>query len=368
MSIVTEITRLQTAKDNLKTSINAQGGTLTTETLDDYYLAVDNLPVLDTSDATAVAGEILATKTAYVDGSKVTGTMVNRGSLDTNITEYDDVITFLSGYTTGGTITISPTEKAKFVSDNIKSGITLLGVSGSSSVVETNDGNAGAGDMLSGKTAYVNGNKITGNITSKGAETFMPSTSNQTISSGQYLSGTQTISGDADLVAGNIKSGVTIFNVEGTYTGSTPTDGTATAADINKGKTAYSGNPASKLTGTARIYTPLATNVGIGAMEGDTSPQSYDWSTQFTAWNGKTILIEWATTNDGGTGVTFSLFGASVAANSSGVKVGFVNSSSTLLLTGTTSNASSTTQIAFTPSSLTGLDYLELTMNVYEVI
>ena len=56
-------------------------------------------------------------------------------------------------------------------------------------------------------------------VTKKAAATYTPKTSDQSIASGQYLSGTQTIKGDANLVAGNIKSGVSIFGVTGTYTG-----------------------------------------------------------------------------------------------------------------------------------------------------
>lgn len=56
-------------------------------------------------------------------------------------------------------------------------------------------------------------------VTKKAAATYTPGTSDQSIASGQYLSGTQTIKGDANLVAGNIKSGVSIFGVTGTYTG-----------------------------------------------------------------------------------------------------------------------------------------------------
>lgn len=56
-------------------------------------------------------------------------------------------------------------------------------------------------------------------VTKKSAATYTPGTSDQSIASGQYLSGTQTIKGDANLVAGNIKSGVSIFGVTGTYTG-----------------------------------------------------------------------------------------------------------------------------------------------------
>ena len=61
---------------------------------------------------------------------------------------------------------------------------------------------------------------LTASVTTKAAATITPGTTNQTIASGTYLTGTQTISGDADLVAGNIKSGVQIFGVTGTYTGS----------------------------------------------------------------------------------------------------------------------------------------------------
>ena len=49
--------------------------------------------------------------------------------------------------------------------------------------------------------------KVTQSITTKAAATYTPGTSNQTIASGQYLSGTQTIKGDANLVSANIKSG-----------------------------------------------------------------------------------------------------------------------------------------------------------------
>lgn len=56
-------------------------------------------------------------------------------------------------------------------------------------------------------------------VTKKSAATYTPGTSDQSIASGQYLNGTQTIKGDANLVAGNIKSGVSIFGVIGTYAG-----------------------------------------------------------------------------------------------------------------------------------------------------
>lgn len=84
-------------------------------------------------------------------------------------------------------------------------------------VLDTSDANAVAGDILSGKTAYVNGEKITGSIESLGAQTITPKASAQTIAAGKFLSGTQTIAGDANLVAGNIKKGKSIFGISGTY-------------------------------------------------------------------------------------------------------------------------------------------------------
>lgn len=91
-------------------------------------------------------------------------------------------------------------------------------------------------------------------VTKKSAATYTPGTSDQSIASGQYLNGTQTIKGDSNLTAGNIRSGVKIFNVTGSYAGSSSSGGTdtsdadATAANILSGKTAYVNG--SKLTGT----------------------------------------------------------------------------------------------------------------------
>lgn len=92
-------------------------------------------------------------------------------------------------------------------------------------------------------------------VTKKSAQTYTPGTSNQTIASGQYLNGTQTIQGDSDLVAGNIKSGVSIFGVTGTYEGTggiDTSDATATATDIASGKTAYVNGE--KITGSVVAY------------------------------------------------------------------------------------------------------------------
>lgn len=72
-----------------------------------------------------------------------------------------------------------------------------------------------------GTSGYISsGTKKTLQLTTKGAATITPGTSDQTIASGTYLTGAQTVKGDANLVAGNIKSGVSIFGVAGSFAGS----------------------------------------------------------------------------------------------------------------------------------------------------
>lgn len=86
----------------------------------------------DTSDATAIAAEILADKTAYKNGSKLTGTMNNRGSITGTISTVAGEYTVPQGYHDGGgKVSIDSTEQAKIISGNIKDGVEILGVTGS---------------------------------------------------------------------------------------------------------------------------------------------------------------------------------------------------------------------------------------------
>ena len=87
-----------------------------------------------TSDATVNASEILATKTAYKNGNKIVGTMTNNGAITGTISTKTGQYTVPQGYHDGsGKVSIDSTEQAKLIAENIRSGITILGVEGSMS-------------------------------------------------------------------------------------------------------------------------------------------------------------------------------------------------------------------------------------------
>ena len=88
----------------------------------------------DTADADITSADVLTGKVGYGSSGSVTGGMANNGSTSGTISTKAGTVTIPSGYTTGGTVSISSTEQAKIIASNIKSGVTILGQAGSLSL------------------------------------------------------------------------------------------------------------------------------------------------------------------------------------------------------------------------------------------
>ena len=199
-----------------------------------------------TDDATAGSFDILAGKTAYVKGEKVTGTILSITE-ETAYTPGTEDVTIPKGVYLSAPQVIKG--DANLLPENIKQGVTIFNVEGTAQGgVDTTDATATSGDILSGKTAYVKDEKLTGTIpVIDESRTYTPGTADLTIPGGFYVSVPQTVKGDTNLSAENIKTGVKIFNVTGTFT----SDATANASKIEQGATAYVNGE--KVTGTATI-------------------------------------------------------------------------------------------------------------------
>ena len=89
---------------------------------------------VDSNDATAAVAEILKGKTAYARGTKLVGTMPNNGAVTGKIITKDGLYTIPQGYHDGsGKVGIDAAEQAKILAQNIREGVTILGVKGSMS-------------------------------------------------------------------------------------------------------------------------------------------------------------------------------------------------------------------------------------------
>jgi len=179
----------------------------------------------DTSGATAA--QVLSGRTYWGLQSGAwglqTGAMPDNGAVAIVPTTTQQTIA--AGYHDGsGTVE----GDADLVPGNVRSGAGIFGVAGDPNVVNTASGNAAAADILSGRVAWVDGGEVTGSMPDNGAVTLTPTTTQQTVAMG-YHNGGGTVEGDADLTAGNIKGGVSLFGVDGTLYAPVPRTGQPTS-------------------------------------------------------------------------------------------------------------------------------------------
>ena len=193
---------------------------------------------------------------------------------------------------------------------------------------------ADVGDVLSGKTFYKAPlfELKTGTMASFNPGTVVPTTTNIVYTGGKYLAGDLTIQGDSDLVAANIKYGISIFGV----------------------------------TGSSQTIPTIARNITIGGLQGESSPITYDFTGIVALYEGKTILIKWNTYATDVPSAVFTLMNQPIATNSSGSLVMYCGNSGHVILSWSLSATITTTQITFTTIPAGGS--VELIMSVFEVV
>lgn len=210
MSILNNTTALQNEQTELQSLLDAVNG------LPD---AGGSAPVLQSKTVTPTTTQQTVTPDNGYDGlEKVT---VNAMPTATQATPSITV-------SSAGLITASATQTAGYVAAGTKSATQQLTTQGAKNITPSK----------SKQTAVAKDRYTTGAVTvaaipntyveptaTKSSYAYIPTTSDQTIAAGTYCSGTQTIKGDSNLVAGNIKSGVSIFGVVGSYAGSVDSGG-----------------------------------------------------------------------------------------------------------------------------------------------
>lgn len=196
-----------------------------------------------------------------------------------------------SGQYLNGTQTIKG--DSNLTAANIKSGVKIFNVTGSyagsssggntpnlqtktvtpSESTQTVSPDSGYDGLSKVTVNAISSTYIGSDVTKKSAATYIPKTTNQSIASGQYLSGTQTIKGDANLVAGNIKSGVSIFGVTGTYAG-----GGSSGGSGNNNVEAYA-------------ITDTNPSVSFKRTDGTIKIWGYGTMTSSSGWGGQTTSL-----------------------------------------------------------------------------
>ena len=214
-----------------------------------YNAVASNTTITPTESSQTIGGANYmmegAVTVAAISSNYVGSNITTRSSAD--LTVNGATITAPAGYysasaaksVAAGTVTAPATITS--TGATLTTGTNTLTLSKSVSVTP----NVTAAGYISQGTAGNATVTLTASVTTKGAATYTPSSTNQTIASNQYLTGVQTISGDANLLASNIKKDISIFGITGTYEGGGGSTGlefdTTTATATTTGTLAFTG-------------------------------------------------------------------------------------------------------------------------------
>lgn len=206
MSIATYITSIEANRNTIRNKLVELGMAASGDKLDKLATAIEGIINQGAVSATVQEGGTYTIPAGYHNGS---GTV--------------------SGVSGGGNYTLqtktaTPTKKQQNITpDSGFYGLSSVTVNAMTTATQaTPDISVSSSGLITASATQTEGyvsagtKSATKQLTTQAAQTITPGTSNKTIPSGQYLTGIQTILGDANLVAGNIKKGVSIFNVLGT--------------------------------------------------------------------------------------------------------------------------------------------------------
>lgn len=259
----------------------------------------------DTSDATATANDILLGKTAYVDNVKISGNIPTKTQNDLEVS--GATVTTPSGYyatsasksVASGSVSVgnSSFTANPTISVNTSTGVVSASVSGSTSVSPT----VSAGYVSSGTSGTISvSGSATQNLNTLSATTYTPGTVDQTIPSGQFLTGTQTIKGDANLIADNIKKDVSIFGVTGSYEASGGDTG-LTVVQTGDTITFEVVSPASESANYVKFSSPNSFTLGVSNSGTLSHNGTVEYSTDNSTWNSWDCSSTIASASDGTT-------------------------------------------------------------------
>ena len=267
-----ELKQIKGHMSNARNAINDKYQQMDMQQIDalftkDLEQRIQDIPVLNTFDATAKSENILEGQIAYVQGERIEGIMKDysgdkdKGYYIQTVSKYNTTDkdmglickTDINGYINNETKFFLPASSLKergLTEDIIVKGKSFLGITGTGETgVDTDDATATEEDILKDKTAYVKGEKVTGTLEDYSTYTAI-ATSATTSADGLYLDifgrgvyeqvgiTYEKIAQAIGLSANMIKKGEVVLGITGTYEGQ-GSQNTPTAPDIE-----YEGDPA----------------------------------------------------------------------------------------------------------------------------